>query len=662
MRIGIFTDTFPPDINGVASSTYILFQELKKHGHDVFVVAPHKGAGLSKWDENHEILYLSGIELKWLYGYTMTQPFHLNAENEIRKLNLDIIHAQQEFGVGIFARICARQLGIPLVSTYHTTYEDYTHYANPLNLDAVDTAARKLVSKLSKVYCDSALAVISPSEKTKELLLSYGVNSDIRVIPTGLPLDKFDPSGYTEERKKEIRDEFGISMDEKVILYVGRIAEEKSLDLLIRCFAEARARDIHVRFLVVGGGPDEEKLQEMARELHVEDMINFAGKRPSDTIADYYRAADAFISASLTETQGLTFIEALASGLPLFARRDEVLEELLIEGNTGWYFKDEEEFCEKLKVFLGLSTTETTEMKQRCLNHAHPYSSEVFYEQVYSLYQEVTENYYHAYVLEEIKAKDTYVLLILKSQAKEKKEIRLSIDDYYTSGLHVGDRISQRNLDELIAKEKMVNAYQRCVRRISMKDRTEKEMRDWLKENSDCTEEEVEELLQKLKDNHLIDDRRYAEEYISQMRTSLYGSERIRRDLTQKGIAAEKIQAMLEDNFDESTNAISYAGKILHTVKNESDRMKKEKLVIKLIQRGYPSGIAREAVNQLDLTEEDTEEDNLRKCAEKAYRRYSGRYTGKELKNRVFRYCFSKGYPSERINAVLEEMEFMQDD
>ena len=163
MRIALFTDTYPPQINGVAASTSILRNELEKHGHDVVVVTTYKGSGKHKWDDDHKVLRLAGVQLKFLYGYVMTSPFHVSALEEIRKLNLDVIHAQTEFGVGLFARICAKQLQIPLVSTYHTTYEDYTHYVNFINSRKVDEIAKVGVAKLSRLYGDSSIEVIAPS-------------------------------------------------------------------------------------------------------------------------------------------------------------------------------------------------------------------------------------------------------------------------------------------------------------------------------------------------------------------------------------------------------------------------------------------------------------------------------------------------------------------
>ena len=229
MKIGLFSDTFPPEINGVATSTRILRDALLKHGHEVYVITTYNGDGSEKWDDDGMILRLPGMELKFLYGYVMTSPFHAHAIDEIRKLELDLIHVQTEFGVGIFARLVARQLKIPLVSTYHTTYEDYTHYVNFIHSKTIDALAKKGVAKLSKMYGDSSMQVIAPSVKTKKMLEGYHIRREIDVIPTGLELDRFDPEGFTEENRKDVLSSFDISPDSRVIVYVGRLAQEKAL-------------------------------------------------------------------------------------------------------------------------------------------------------------------------------------------------------------------------------------------------------------------------------------------------------------------------------------------------------------------------------------------------------------------------------------------------
>ena len=141
----------------------------------------------------------------------------------IRSLNLQIIHAQTEFGVGIFARICAKHLNIPLVSTYHTTYEDYTHYVNLLNSKAVDEVGKMAVAKLSKLYGESSQEVITPSIKTKEMLEKYEIQRKLTVIPTGLSLDRFNPEKFSQVQKQETRRKYGLSLDRSIIIYVGLI-------------------------------------------------------------------------------------------------------------------------------------------------------------------------------------------------------------------------------------------------------------------------------------------------------------------------------------------------------------------------------------------------------------------------------------------------------
>lgn len=659
MKIGLFTDTYRPDINGVANSTAILFDELKKHGHEVYVIAPRKGV-VNEWNEDHDILRLGGIELKQLYGYILTSPVHLTALNEIRKLDLDIIHAQTEFGVGIFARICASTLGIPLVSTYHTTYEDYTHYVNIIHSNLVDTYAKKAVAHLSKLYGDSSLRVISPSYKTKVLLEKYNLNSGIRVIPTGLPLDKFSLEHEDLSKSKHIRNEYHISDDELMICYVGRIAKEKALDLVIEGFSLLPASS-KSKLVIIGKGPDEKHLADLIEKYSARNRIVLAGPKPSDEVPDYYRAADAFISASLSETQGMTFIEALASGLPLFAREDDVLKDILVPEETGWFFKDQKDLVNKILHFESLSKEERQSMEQYCLKYVQKYSSEAFYESVLQVYQESIDEYNNQYTVEDVKVVKDYVQLILKNHLGEKRLI-ISMDDYYNQGIRKGEKLSTAQVETIQKNEERVRAYQGCLRRIASKDRTVKEMRDWLTSKTTCDEETVEEILQSLKDKSLLNDDKYCENYISSMRVSLFGKNRIHNGLKKKGISEEMIQAHLDKQPDDLEQVRTYAMKIHHTLGDESVRMTKRKIKTKLLQRGYSLEDVDTVINELDYKKDElNERNNLVRCALKARKRYEKKYTGTQLRNAIYRYCASQGYNSEEIYVILDEMEWDDD-
>ena len=660
MNIALFSDTYIPDVNGVAHSTEILRAELEKHGHNAYVVATRPALGFSEWDEKHRVLRLAGVEVKQLYGYAVTTPFHLKALREIAKLDLDLIHVQTEFGVGLFGRFCAKSLGIPLVCSYHTTYEDYTHYINLINSKMVDGVAKKAVAAFSRNYSDAALAVISPSVKTRDLLLKYNVHTQIHVVPTGLQLERFSPDLLNPDASKEIYEKAGFSETDSVIVYVGRIAEEKALDIVIRGFAEAHNAGCTSKLLIVGGGPDEDKLHQMVKELGMEGVIAFAGKQPPERVPDYYRASRAFISASLSETQGMTFVEAMASGIPLFARHDEVLDDLIIPEKTGWFFADEHDLVRCIRELEELSEEEYQAMKTACLKQVVPYSSEIFYEKAMEVYEGAIELFRHMNVIEDIDLRDDSALLYITGEGKEETKIQISLDDYMEEGYRKGTRLSDSQVEELKEREKGLLAYQKCVRRISYKDRTKKEIQDWLKQETDCGPEAIETVIRRLEEKGLIDDSRYAEEAIHRMKGGLQGEDRISRELKKRGISAEIIRQKLENRpEDEEENARMYAEKIRNTIHGESLVMKKRKIRTKMLQRGFSSDIIDRVEEDLDFTSDQSKEtENLRKCALKARKRYEKKYTSSQLRNAVYRFCSAHGYEGDDINMVLEEMEW----
>ncbi len=660
MRIALFTDTYPPQINGVAASTYILRNELEKHGHEVYVVTTYKGSGKHKWDEDHKILRLAGVQLKFLYGYVMTSPFHVSALEEIRKLNLDIIHAQTEFGVGIFARICAKQLKIPLVSTYHTTYEDYTHYVNFINSRKVDEIAKIGVAKLSRLYGDSSIEVIAPSIKTKEMLEGYHVRREINVIPTGLELDKFDPKLTSKETRSDIRKQYGFNDDDKLIIYVGRLAEEKALDLVVKGIAETLKQGINIKLLIVGDGPDFNRLNQLAEELKVTDSVKFAGAKPRDEIPTLYHSANAFISASLSETQGMTFIEALASGLPLFARYDDVLKELLIPEKTGWFFKDENDLPKYIQEFLSLNDEQYQLVSDQCIEQVQPYSSETFYQSVIQVYENTILQYHDQYSIVDVKIKDTLVQLYLISDKKEELRIQVSLDDYYNMGMRKDGFLTKKQVEDLLYREKGSLAYQSCIRKLEYKDRSRKEIYDWLTQNTDCDIHIINRIVEKLEKKGYINDERFCEDQINSLKAALNGKDKIIRTLTKKGIPYEMIEEKLtERKDDEEENAYAYANKILSSCKNDSVKKTQNYVYTRLISRGYRYDLASKVSNKLDYTNIETKElDNLYKCVTKAKKRYERKYQGNDLRNHVFRYCMAQGYSTEDIYVTMDEMEW----
>ncbi|MBP3399454.1 MAG: RecX family transcriptional regulator [Erysipelotrichaceae bacterium] len=660
MKIGLFTDTFTPEINGVVSSIVTLRHELEKQGHTVYVITTHPNLLEVQYKDN--VLRLPGIELKKLYGYVMSSPIHFTCLNTIKKMELDLIHAHTEFGIGIFARIVSRYLSIPLVSTYHTTYEDYTHYVNVFHLDSIEKAAKKAVSTLSKMYGDSSVEVISPSEKTKEMLLGYGIKRNIHVIPTGLDVERFDQDKKDPARIAQIKEEFGFLPEDTIVLFVGRIAKEKAIDLVIDGFGEIKLQgrnDIH--FLIVGDGPQRTELEEKTSMMQLNDLVHFAGKKTPAEVPHYYHTADVFVSASTTETQGLTFIEALASKLPVFARPDDVLTDLVIEDETGYLFNDAKEFAKKMIAYVDSSDEHKERIVENTLERVEPYDGRVFYQRIMNVYESAIRTYAGYYHITMIKSKDDYVELNLEGTQKDLK-VLMSIDNYMSMNLRLNSVITPEQLQEIQSMEAEVKVYQAALRKLAVKDRTRKEMYDWLTNETECSIEVINNIIERLEERGYIDDVKYARSAVTSMKASLMGERRIFKNLKSKGISVETIDeviAELAEEDEETANAIRYAQKIQRQIKDKSLRKTKMLIAQKLYSQGYSQENAQRALNTLDFEDEIQDERKiLKELAQKAKIRYEKKYTGVELRNRVFRYCSSQGFEMDDIYLVLSEMEW----
>lgn len=659
MRIGLFTDTYAPEINGVVSSIVLLQHELEKNGHEVFVVTT--GNNLFETERQGNVLRLPGVELKQLYGYVLTSPIHFSAMNDIEAMHLDLIHAHTEFGVGIFARLVARKLNIPLVSTYHTTYEDYTHYVNPINSKSVDKLAKKAVANLSKLYGTTCVEMISPSEKTKEMLLGYGIKTPVNVIPTGIDLERFDRHQTTEEKIAEIKKEAKLEEDEALVVFVGRIAKEKSIDIPIKGFQFIQEKGIKAKLLIVGAGPEEEDLKHLSKELNLQDRVIFAGKRAAQDVPAYYHAADAFVSASLTETQGMTYIEALASGLPVFARPDDVLEGLVIPGKTGYLFKDEKAFAEVLESYLALSKEEKMVMQKACIEQVKCYDSRIFYQSVIAMYERSIDEYKNYYTVSSIKAKKDCVEITVEN-AEGEFSVLVSLDTYLNENIRKESKISDLQLERLKEEEAAVKGYRACIKKITTKDRTRKEMYDYLTQNTELDIAIINQIIEKLEEKGYIDDFKYTCNQVDSMKAMLQGENRIYRSLKKKGIPTDMIEEILnskKDDESELLHAIEAAEKAQNSIHEKSLRKKKQLIHQKLYNRGFNAEIVEEALRHLNFMDEENEElDVLRKVAIKAKKRYSRQHSGVKLRNLVFRYCSAQGFDLEDIYVVLSEMEW----
>ncbi len=382
MNIGIFTETYYPEINGVATSSYMLKNELERRGHNVYVFTTTT-PGAPERELN--VFRVPSIPFLFITERRVGLFYQRKLASLIKKLNLDIIHTQTEFSLGIFGRIMARELKLPIVHTYHTIYEDYTHYLT--RFKALDRRAKAFARTYSKVCCNTVEQVIVPTEKTKQLLTRYHVHKEISVIPTGIDLHKFDRSNYSAEEVASLKKQYGILPEQKVLLYLGRVSQEKNLEEVIRAMPEYMKKREDAVFVVVGSGPALEKLKSLAERLKLKDRFTFTGAKPWDTIGLFYRLGDVFVSASQSETQGLTYIEALASGVPVVAREDKCLEDILVQGVNGYMFTDKEGLYHGLDRILYLD--KETDYSVNAKNSVNKFSTDEFARRVEQVYHQV---------------------------------------------------------------------------------------------------------------------------------------------------------------------------------------------------------------------------------------------------------------------------------
>ncbi|MCI9524105.1 MAG: glycosyltransferase [Erysipelotrichaceae bacterium] len=660
MRIGLFSDTYTPDINGVVSSIVTLQKELEKNGHEVFIITNHKALITTQRDGN--VLRLPGLELKWLYGYKLSTPYHFSARDEIKKMNLDVIHVHTEFGVGMFGRIVGRYLNIPVVSTYHTMYEDYTHYINRFEIEEVEALGRKVVTTFSRKLSAHVQALIAPSVKTKETLINYGVKTPIYVIPTGLDLDKFEPANMDQEKVEQCRQACGLQKEDHIILYVGRIAKEKSIEVQIEGFRYID--DPHIKLLIVGGGPQLDELKQLAKSYGIEQKVIFTGAVSREEVPVYYALGDAFVSASLTETQGMTYIEAMASHLPVFARPDDVLRDLIIDELNGYLFETPKEFAQKVQEYLKLSDEKQGVMRAQARKAVVPYDGNMFYSKVMSVYYQAIDDYEDAYEVIKVKALEDHMrIYVINDKEDEPMKIFISLDDYFNLKIRKSTLLDRSTVEELLHKEQLLLAYRGCIRKLRLKDYTTKEMKRYVSGYASISEKECAQLVDDLVQKGYLDDYQYMMSKIDKMQYSLQSKGKIIRTLVEKGIPHDDIAkavAQLDDE-EEREKAIKIAEKLKNSVKDKSQSMKRNLIAQKLIRQGFDSSIARNASEQIEFEDNDEYRD-LCRVIEKAYRVHSRKYKGSELKNKIIRTCMQKGFHNAQIMETMEGMEWYHEE
>jgi 1,2-diacylglycerol 3-alpha-glucosyltransferase len=321
MRIGFFTDTYTPQINGVVTSIRLFKTALETRGHEVFVFAPTPN---TPEDADNTVRFRS-MPFVFQPEMRLAAPVSLEAVRLVDEIELDVAHAHDPFAIGLFGMRVARRKKIPYVHTYHTLYPEYVHYIWETRL------TKHLAERLSREYCEACDSIVAPSSKIEDYLRDWGVKRPIEIIATGVDVEKY--ADIDQDAIRALRLRLHLKAEDRVALFMGRLGREKNVEALIRAFWHCRCSD--AKLVICGDGPHRADLEDLVDELSLKNRVVFAGYlEGKDTVAAYH-LAHIFAFASTSETQGLVIGEALAAGLPVVAANDKAVEDFVTDGVSG---------------------------------------------------------------------------------------------------------------------------------------------------------------------------------------------------------------------------------------------------------------------------------------------------------------------------------------
>lgn len=320
MRILVFSNAYKPSVSGVVTSISLFRQGLIKAGHDVCIIAPEYK---DYHDEEPYIFRFPALDLPEELDMSLLIPFKIAMTPTVRGVKPDVIHSQHPVVMGWLATTFARDLNLPLVFTFHTRYDVYAQKYVPIVPDLAGLVTEEII----KHYLEKCTHIVAPTPSIRDFILrEYEPDVPVTVVPTPVDLDQYH--GLAPQR---VRATLGLEHAE-LLLYVGRLAEEKDIDFLLRAFARIAAERPQATLVLAGKGPREHSLQSMVQKLGLGQRVIFAGVIPHSEVPHYAAAADLFVFPSRAETQGLVLIEAMAAGTPVVAVEALGSADVLAEG------------------------------------------------------------------------------------------------------------------------------------------------------------------------------------------------------------------------------------------------------------------------------------------------------------------------------------------
>ncbi len=383
MNILMMTNTYAPIVGGLEKSVGILSDELRKLGHRVIIVAPEfKGSP----DKEPNLIRVPAIQRFNGTDFSVKLPIPGILEDKLSQFKPDIVHSHHPFLIGDTALRVASRYNIPLVFTFHTQYEQYTHYV-PVDSKAL----KRFVAELSRGYVNLCSKVIAPSNSIKQLLDQRGVTTPIEVVPTGIYIDD-----YKKGSRKKFRDFLRLSDDDFLIGTVGRIAPEKNLKFLSEVVTDFLLKKEKAHFLMVGNGPMLRQIEDIFIQKGLRDRLHTPGVLQGEDLCNAYSAMDVFSFASKTETQGLVLAEAAASGTPIVALDAPGVRDVTKDKVNGrLVFKESsEDFRRALEWIYSLEDKELKSLKDRAQKSVSDFSVDNSIERTLTIYNSLKSQGY----------------------------------------------------------------------------------------------------------------------------------------------------------------------------------------------------------------------------------------------------------------------------
>lgn len=341
MKIGIFTNNYLPNSFGVANSVETFKQDFEKLGHEVYIFAP-------RWpgyvDKNKNVFRYPSLDIKVKIRFPLAIPYSWKMRKIIKGLDLDVIHSQHPNLLGTAAIHWAKKKKIPLIFTWHTRYDLYTNFVPflPPKLSA------NFMIKKAVNFANNSDMVIVPTASIIPVIRKWGVTQDIMAIATGVDADQFKDAD-----RDSIRQKYGIADDEILLFTISRFTAEKNMEFLFSSVIKVLRKNKKVKFLAAADGYLRPALEKLVSERGISDQVIFAGHIADDIKKHYFAAADIFVFASKSETQGMVFSEAMYMGLPIVAVNATGASSLVLNNANGFLVKeDEEEYAKAVEKLI----------------------------------------------------------------------------------------------------------------------------------------------------------------------------------------------------------------------------------------------------------------------------------------------------------------------